>query len=77
MIELAALCEVGRRVFWGNMAHNPINVTMEENALKWFGEVVCFINSRVDAFEDQEVAFDPFTKTWYRMSMCRVLLVGF
>jgi hypothetical protein len=44
------------------MSHNPINVTMEENALKWFGEVVRFINSRVDAFEDQEVAFDPFTK---------------
>ena len=62
LIELAALSEVGGCVFRGNMTQYPINVTMEENALEWFGEVVCFVNRRVDAFEDQEVALDPFTK---------------
>ena len=44
------------------MAEYPINVTMEENTLKRFGEVVGFINGCVDSFKDQEVTFDPFTK---------------
>jgi hypothetical protein len=44
------------------MSHDTINVAMKQNALKGFSEVISFFNCRVDAFEDQEVAFYLFTK---------------
>jgi hypothetical protein len=44
------------------MSHDTVNVAMKQNALKGFGEVISFVNCRVNAFEDQEVAFHPFTK---------------
>ncbi len=63
LIELAALSEMGWCVVWGDMSHDTVNdVAMKQNVLKGFGEVISFVNCCVDAFEDQKVAFHPFTK---------------
>ncbi len=62
LIELAALSEMGWCVVWGDMSHDTVNVAMKQNVLKGFGEVISFVNCRVDAFEDQKVTFHPLTK---------------
>ncbi len=53
---------VSRQVLWWDVSHYIVNVSVEEDSRKEFGEVIRFVDRSIDPFEDNEVSFNPFTK---------------
>ncbi len=53
---------VSRGIFWWDVAHDVVDVPVEEDAREEFCEVVRFVNCGIDAFQDNEVLLNPFTE---------------
>ena len=47
-------------IFGGNVAEEVINMAVENHRAELFGEVVGHIEGGIDAFQLDEVSFDPF-----------------
>jgi hypothetical protein len=59
---LADRTVVSRHVLWWEVSHYIVDVSVEEDSRKEFGEAIRFVDRNIDPFEDNEVLFDPFTK---------------
>jgi hypothetical protein len=44
------------------VAHDVVDMPVEEDPRQWFCEVICFINCSIDAFQDNEVPLNPLTE---------------
>jgi hypothetical protein len=61
-VELANRMVMSRQVLWWDVSHCIVDMSVEEDPRKKFGEVIRFVDRSIDPFEDNEVSFDPFTK---------------
>jgi hypothetical protein len=53
---------MSRQVLWWDVSHYIVNMSVEEDPRKEFGEVIRFVDRSINPFKDNEVLFDPFTK---------------
>ena len=61
-VELANRMVVSWQVLWWDVSHYIVDVSVEEDSRKEFGEVIHFVDCSIYPFEDNEVLFNPFTK---------------
>ncbi len=53
---------MSQRVLWWDVSHYIVDMSVEEDPRKEFGEVIHFVDCSINQFKDNEVSFDPFTK---------------